>query len=311
MRDAAIDAAYELGVFGALTAESLTIDQLGTRLGVGARRLRALLDALVAFGVLARDGDRFAVSEQPPRPVVARTGWGLLADVIRRDRALSAERGDGELRYHQHLLQAGAAAARELAIQLPAWRIRAARLLDLGGGAGAYTSAFLDAYPEARATLVDEERVVELAKSELARFGARVTYVAGDARTAAMGDDYDVVLLANVLHLHSEPACRELCAAAARAVAPGGAVAIKDLRMDEDRRGPLESVLFALNMAIYTEAGDVYEASRVCAWLAAAGLVEVEQRTLATSPDGLLVTARRARQTPELLHHSRGPREPP
>jgi SAM-dependent methyltransferase len=327
MRDAAVDAAYELGLFDAL-ASGAALNELAEAIGVrGRRRLRALLDVLVAFGVLAREDERFVVAERPARPVVARAGWGLLADVIRNDRPLPPERGEAELRYHQHLLRAGAAAARELAPRLgPRIGTRVGMhatldigqatadphlaaslsdigqhadatapfsLLDLGGGAGAYAAAFLDAHSGARATLVDSHDVIELAKPELARFPSRVRFVAGDARTAAIGDGYNVVLLANVLHLHGEATCRELCAVAARAVAPGGLVVIKDLGVDEDRRGPLEGLLFALNMAIYTVEGDVYEAPRVCRWLAAAGLVEIEQTTLTATPDGLLITARR------------------
>ena len=286
MRDAAIEAAHELGVFAAIAERATTLDAVADALGVAGRaRLRALLDVLVAIGVIDRRDDGFATrGPAPPRREIARAGWGLLADVIRADRPLAANDDDATRRFHRHLVAAGADAARELAPLLGA-----GPLLDLGGGAGAYTAAFLDARPEARAIVVDAPEVVALAAGELTRFGARVTLIAGDARTVALGDRHGAVLLANLLHLHSPAACAALCAVAASAVAPDGVVVIKDLRA-----GSLEGLLFALNMALYTEAGDVYDATRVRAWLTDAGLGEIEELQLASAPDSIVLIARRS-----------------
>ena len=298
LHDAALAAARSLGVFAALAAGARTPAELAAALSLpDGHRLGALLDVLAALGALARRDGRFAAADTGPpgaagadaEQPIPPAGWGLLADVIRRDRPLALDPAD-EASYHRHLLAAGAPAACELAPLLPA-----ASLLDLGGGAGAYTAAFLDAHPEARATLVDTPATVALAAAHLARFGGRVQLIAGDARTAPLGDGHDAVLLANVLHLHPASSCAELCAAAARAVAPGGLVAVVDLRIDEDRAGPLASLLFSLNMALYTEGGDVHAESRIRAWLAAAGLVEIEARPLVAAPEAMVILGRRPR----------------
>lgn len=293
LRAAAVGAAHELGVFEAL-ARAGTVDEVAAALGVGARRLRPLLDVLVADGVLARDGDRFRVAgEVPARAEVVRAGWGLLADVVRDDRPLPPHaEGDGLDRYHAHLVSAGAAAAAEL-VSI----VGGGALLDLGGGAGTYTAAFLAADPAARATIVDEAAVLALAREHLAGVGVldRVTLVEGDARSVEVGDHFDVALLANVLHLHGAEACAALVGAAARAVRPGGVVVIKDLRLDDDRRGSREGLWFALDMAIYTEAGDVHATGALLAWLRGAGLVDVEARELACAPDGIVALGRKPR----------------
>ena len=282
LRDAAIDAAYELGIFERLP---WTFE--------GSHRLRALVDLLVAMGVLVRDGERVSRGDVPPRPIVARAGWGLMAEVIRRDRPLPVEGGEVLLRYHEHLARVGAPAARELATLL-AGSSRDDRLLDLGAGAGTYAAAWLEARPSARATVVDYREVIALARTAMARFGDRVRFVASDVRTTEV-DAHDIVLLANVLHLHDAPTCAQLVAAAARAVKPGGAVVIKDLRVDDGRRGPFEGLAFALNMAIYTGGGDVYETSQLRCWLADAGLVGIEEHRLASQPDGIVLIGYRPR----------------
>jgi hypothetical protein len=76
-------------------------------------------------------------------------------------------------------------------------------------------------------------------------------------------------------------------------VAPGGVIVIKDLRIDDDRSGPLEGLLFALNMAVYTDAGDVYPASQLRAWLRDAGLIDIVERRLDAAPDAVVVIGRR------------------
>ncbi|HLL23936.1 MAG TPA: methyltransferase, partial [Kofleriaceae bacterium] len=259
LRDAALDAAYELGVFDQLPCAPTS------------RRMRALFDVLVAHGVLVREGDVFARGVVPPRPVVLRAGWGLLAEVIRSDQPLPLERGDALLRYHAHLARVGVEAACELTT-LIARLGGGPALLDVGAGTGTYASAWLDADAARRATVVDEAAVIALARAAMARFGDRVAYVEADARDARF-EAHDVALLANVLHLHAPDGCAALVATAARAIRPGGRVVIKDLRVDDGRAAPYEGLAFALNMAIYTAGGDVYETSQLRGWLEGAGLV--------------------------------------
>jgi SAM-dependent methyltransferase len=312
LRDAAVAAAHELGVFSALsgsrtTSEGQTLDELAKELGVakGVRRLRALVELLAGIGMLSRhvcDGAvRFAVAGEPPsKPDVPKDGWGQLADVIRTNKALDVPGGEQELRMHAHLAEAGAAAARELFEKLrEAIAVGSGgnmTLLDLGGGAGAYTAAFLEVFPNGGATIVDYAEVIALARTHLARFGGRVRFIVSDVRTIdtpSVGA-HDIVLLANVLHLHDERACAQLCAIAARAVKPGGRVVVKDLRIDDDRGGPVEGLLFALNMAVYTGGGDVYSAAQIRAWLEAAGIEGVEERRLDIAPDAFAIVGRRA-----------------
>ena len=264
LRDAAVAAAHDLGWFAA-------------RPGSPTRRMRALLAVLDALDVWR---------DPPPRPDVSPDGWGRLADVLRTDRPLAIDPAL-ETRYQQHLLAASAPAAAELVARLPAWLGREPRsLIDLGGGAGAYTAAFLEAWPAASATLVDRADVVALAREQLARFGERVRFVEGDARSLVVPrpggdlivDRHDVALLANVLHLHGPATCAELCGVAALA---GELVVVKDLRRDT-----LQGLLFALGMAIYTDGGDVYAADEIRGWLPPL----VSEHRLVAADEGLVLT---------------------
>lgn len=282
-QDAAIAAAHELGWFELLAARGRTLDELAATSGIasGHHRVAALARALISIGALVRQGDVLTPGAVPPRPEVVREGWGLLAEVMRSDRPLPLPTDPSA--YHHHLVRAGADSARELAP-----RIAAATVLDLGGGAGAYAAAVLDAQAATTVTLVDLPDILPLARDHLARFAGRVQFVGGDARHAPIGERHGVALLANVLHLHGPTACAELCAAAARAVAPGGRVVILEIDADSP-----EGVWFALDMALYTEQGDLHPTSALCGWLAAAGLIEITVERLVASPETIVVIGRR------------------
>jgi hypothetical protein len=103
--------------------------------------------------------------------------------------------------------------------------------------------------------------------------------------------DQDVVLLANVLHLFGEPACRRILTKASAALRPGGRLVVKDLHIDAARTGPAESVLFALNMALFTEAGDVHDGDTLSRWISDTGLPPPSRVALQTSPNSVVLVS--------------------
>jgi SAM-dependent methyltransferase len=286
----------ERDVFEALGVP-LDAEGAARALGVAARRLRALLDVLVLDGALARSGAAErplyvrAPSDIPPRPApLPPGGWGALADAIRADRPVAAALEDAETlrRHHAHLVETAAAPARALSERF-ADVLRAGAFLDAGGGAGGYARVFLERHPASRATLADRAEVIALARPGLSAFEGRVDFLAADLIELAIPPVHRLALLANVLHLHPAAACARIVERAAAALEPGGALVVKDLRIEEDRRGPETSVLFALNMAVFTEGGDVHAPALVVEWLRAAGLEGVRVERLAGSPDSAVV----------------------
>jgi hypothetical protein len=163
-------------------------------------------------------------------------------------------------------------------------------LVDLGGATGAYAAAFVAALPSARATVVDRPEVLALAPPRPCVRALAADLLDG---TAPLGDGYGVALLSHVVHWLAADDARRLVARATGALAPGGWVAVKDFWVADDRRGPPAGVLFALNMALYSDAGDVYPPARVRGWLADAGLVDAREETLAAAPDERVWLARR------------------
>jgi hypothetical protein len=288
LRDAALHAARELKLASALPA---TAEEAARRLNLrGALRLRRLLDALALFGLARRAGEVFHAmfhEAEAVAPAVPEGGWGRLAQVIRTDIPLPEPGVGGEgdedalRRFHSYLLAAGAGPARELwAGLLPA----SGPLLDLGGGAGAYTAAFLGAHPGERATLADTPGVLALARVPEAEI-LPLDLLNIPSYPGGQG----TVLLANVLHLFDRDDCRRILEKAVRALRPGGLLVVKDLLVQPDRSGPAEGVLFALNMALFTARGDVHDPPTLAAWLLEAGLGTPRLLALRTSPGSLVL----------------------
>ena len=253
LRDAVVHAGHQLRGFSRPT-----------------RRLRKLHEAMRVLGVDPR--------ALPPDRPVAPGGWGSLAEVIRTDQPLPEEAASLE-RFHTHLLEVGAAPAREL------WQLLPARgpLLDLGGGAGAYTRAFLEARPGEQATIADRPEVLKLAQAP----GA--TLLPLDLLNISQqppADSYATVLLANLLHLFGPEQIVRIVRFVRIVLNSGGGVIVKDLRPDTD-----EGALFALNMALYTEQGDVHPAESIQQWLVEAGFERPRRLALQSSPNSLVLAA--------------------
>ena len=233
------------------------------------RRLRKLHEAMAVLGI-----DPAAL---PPDRPMASGGWGSLAEAIRADRPLPEDPGSLAA-FHAHLHEIGEEPARELWRRLAPLR---GPLLDLGGGTGAYTKAFLAQFPGETAILADRPEVLALA-----HVPARAALLPLDLLNMQPPGGQGIVLLANVLHLFGRPQIEHIVRRAEAALGPGGMLVIKDLRSDTE-----EGVLFALNMALYTEAGDVHPLEILEQSLRVAGLRDVRRSALESSPKSLVLTA--------------------
>jgi cyclopropane fatty-acyl-phospholipid synthase-like methyltransferase len=198
--------------------------------------------------------------------------WDRIAEIISSDKPadLKPEWLEGHLAY---VAEKGRAAAPIL------WDSLAPRsgsaLLDIGAGLGAYSLAFLDCDSNNRATLFDLPEAIELYEQSQGAKHPRARTIAGDARVYSSKSEYDLVLLANVLHLFGPEECNAMLERAVAAAIPGGRVILKDVLISPDRSGPLVALYFALNMALYTESGDVHATSTLEKWMTSAGLRDV------------------------------------
>jgi SAM-dependent methyltransferase len=164
------------------------------------------------------------------------------------------------------------------------------RVLDVGGGSGVYAMAFVRARRGITAVVFDLPEVVPLARGyiQAEALSAEVETAAGDYLRDSIGSGYDLVFLSAVIHSNAPEENRLLFRKAAGALLPGGRLVVQDFLMDEDRTGPLQAALFALNMLVGTPAGDTYTESEVRSWMTEAGFRDVTRIDTATGTNMMI-----------------------
>lgn len=285
--------AFELGVFGELDREPRAPDEVARRLDCDARAMDRLLRALVTLGLLTLEQGRFActpaaarfLSRQSPDCLTSLDhtenlyhAWGTLTGAVRAGTAQKTGLGSESFDYEAFIeamdrRARGDADALAEAIGLAG----VTRVLDVGGGSGAYSMAMARAEPSLTAVVLDLPEVTPLTMRyvDKAGFTGRVVTRAGDYHTDVLvdqnGHGFDLVLLSAIVHINSSEENVSLLRRCHAALAPGGRVAMVDFVMDEERLRPPFGALFALNMLLNTARGDTYTASEIADWLVRAG----------------------------------------
>jgi predicted O-methyltransferase YrrM len=299
--------AVELDLFTAVGEHSSSAE-VAKRAGTDPRATEMLLNALVALGALAKTRDRF-------RNTPASSGnqwaalmhtvhlwerWSTLTECVRAGGPRKrGETGDRGLKWiaafigAMHYYAAGRAPAVVNAVGAGGVR----RMLDVGGGSGAYSIAFAQANPGLRADILDLSPVLAIARGHIQRAGLakRIKTKPGDLRVDALGKRYDLVLISAICHMLGPQENRDLFRRAFQALAPGGRIAVRDFILNPAKTGPRGAALFSLNMLVGTANGASYSQREYTAWLREAGFTDVNRIRLADPGSQLMLGTRPAR----------------
>ncbi len=304
--------AIELDVFSTVGAGA-TAAAVAKMLGTDPRATEMLMNALVALGMLTKqDGifentplaARYFVEGSPDcaRAATLHTAhlwwrWSSLTECVRAGTSVTYEEGRerGE-EWTRAFIAAMHRNARERAPRVveAVGAEGVARLLDIGGGSGAYAIAFAQANPRLQAEILDLESVVPIAQKHIEQAGlsARVKTRVGDLRRDPLGEGYDLVLVFAICHMLSPEENRDLFARCRGALAPKGRIVVQDFILEADKTRPKFAALFALNMLVGTRAGNTYSEQEYADWLRGGGFGEVRYVRL-PGPAGLMVGTRR------------------
>jgi 8-O-methyltransferase len=302
--------ASDLGVFAALGDHPATADDLAGGLGLKSPVLPDFLDALVALGLLNRDGEKYSNTAETEYYLVPgkryfmgtyltfvdrfmRPSWERLDEVMRTGKALAADQGqhDGpegegaeffENTYADTNMQRLFVEAQDALSSEIAWEIsrridwkRWNTIADLGGARGNTAGILLQANPHLTGTVFDMPPLEPLFTEHMARLGVqdRAKYQGGDwfADPLPTGE---VLLCGHALHNWTAEQRRIVIAKAFGAVQPGGAFMVHDLMIDE-ARSRLNPLLLSLAMTL-SVGGSGYKRSECEAWMREAGFVDVE-----------------------------------
>jgi demethylspheroidene O-methyltransferase len=105
---------------------------------------------------------------------------------------------------------------------------RHARVLDVGGGDGAFVSAAAKTAPNTRFTVFDLPPVAAKAQHRFAREGLRAEAIGGDFLRDPLPAGHDAITLVRILLDHGDAAVLTLLSAARQALFPGGTLVIAE-----------------------------------------------------------------------------------
>ena len=317
MKSRVILSAAELDFFSKLDDNFVSAKELAEMSGLDERATTRVLDCLVTFGLLEKENNRYRTAEKGAHlsslnresalPMIKHmndiwNNWSRLTDVIRKGtNPYLKPVVDSESREDRNaFIGAMHVAARRISSKIAgAYDLSSfKKLLDIGGGSGAYTIAFLEKNPQLNAVIFDLKSVIPISKEKVREnnFQDRVHFVAGDFYVDNLPSGCDIALLSAIIHQNSPQQNVELYRKIYHALDPGGTLIIRDHIMDESRTNPPAGALFALNMLVNTPGGDTYTFEEVKDTLEAAGFKEI-RLVLSGKEMDCLVEATKSAQT--------------
>jgi len=342
--------AAELKVFDYLEETGRTSEALAALLNTQPRATDRLLNALVAIGLLRKDSmifsntafsTKFLVTSSPAYlSGLALTNhtwktWSTLTKAVQAGTSVHFEDpiNDRPEEWQQAFIAAmhrrAGQQAVEVADALDLSHVK--RVLDVGGGSGAFTMEFLRRDPAMTGVVFDLPRIVPITKQFISQQGdtpppetiyltptpllqergvsgirdmgtgtrdlrsriqERISVVAGDYLKDDFGSGYDLVFMSAIIHINSPDENRILIRKGAKALNPGGQLVILDHIMREDRTEPTAGAIFAINMLVGTKHGDTYKESELRSAMQDAGLRDI---SLITTPGGVQLMVGRKR----------------
>ncbi len=291
----ALHTGVKLNIFTALGRSSLTAEDVAQKTLSSLRGTAALLNALTAMGILARDGDRYRNTEESWTYLVEGSkeyigymilhhhhlmeSWAKMPVAVKGGRPIRKRSTFRNREVRESFLMGMFNLASRLAPKIVRDVDLTGRkhLLDLGGGPGTYAIHFCRRYEGLRATVFDLKTTRPFARKTIRRFGMedRVAFRAGNYLEDDLGDGYDAAWLSHVLHGEGPDDCRKIVSRAAAALEQGGVLVVHEFILNDTKDGPLHPALFSLNMLLGTPEGRSYSDSEIREMFASAGLRDV------------------------------------
>ena len=290
--------AFELDIFTVLGDSAKTSEEIAREIKADARATDRLLNALCATEAITKSKGKFRNSKTASEFLVKGKpeyqagimhsvhlwdSWTKLTDSVKTgglEKKSPVEKMESDwfepfiAAMHNRALDEAPA----LVHQIDLTGVK--KVLDVGGGSGAYSMAFASAKRDILSTVFDLPTVIPLTKRYLEEDGlaARVDTVIGDYNTDELPSGYDLVFLSAIIHSNSPEQNIALFKKIYNSLNSGGRIVISDFIMDDDRTNPAFGAFFALNMLVNTTSGDTYTQSEIKRWIEQAGMTFVERK---------------------------------
>jgi len=301
-----------LDLFTQIDRGLVSAEDLAGKNRLDVRALTRLLDAIVTFGFLKKENQRYALTPdgawlstdhpETPVPMILHMNelwdtWSHLTTAVRQGKnpehipvSEKDEHAFNAFINAMHVIGKDLSLEITENLNLSSYH----KLLDVGGASGTYTIAFLEKNPDMTSVIFDLKPVLPMAEKRLSASGIldRVELVGGNFYTDDFPRGCDLVLLSAIIHQNSATQNIDLFRKIYEAIELGGTLMIRDHIMEEDRLSPPAGAVFALNMLVATAGGDTYTFKEVKQGLESAGFSDIRQIRRGKKMD-CIVTARK------------------
>jgi hypothetical protein len=295
-QSAALMAAVEIGVFTAISSGAGTFEEVAGKLDILPVNAERLIVLLCAAGLVVRedgrlknapDVERFLVEGKPGYmgPWITFTKpqwneWGRLAEHIRRKDlkvmgSIASFTVADARRYHNATYSIGMGAGRRFVRDVDLSKRK--KIMDIGGGSGAYCIQAAKAHAHIRAVVLDLPVVCEVTRGFLAENGVadRVTAEPCDFTRDPFPRDCDVAIMASNLPMYGREMIAGVVKKAHDALLPGGQMHLIGETTNNERTGPWGPAYWGLGQAVSDSMGLAHSEADVLGYFQSAGFRDV------------------------------------
>lgn len=295
---AALMAGVELGLFTQIANGHDTEASLCTALGLTPLHAERIIVACVGLGLVERVDDKLRNAADVERFLVAGERqyagewmlftkpdwdqWGRLTEHLRNqtppraDNVKVSEFSVEDARcYHSATYSIGRGAGRLFLRQVDLSNKH--RLIDIGGGSGAYCIEACKAHSQLQATVLDLESVVVVAREFIAEhdMSDRIEALACDFNHDPFPAGADVAVMASNLPMYGRDEFRAVVRKAYDALAPGGDMHLIGEALNAQRSAPADAALWGLSEALVNGTGLAHSCADVEGYFSAAGFTDI------------------------------------
>ena len=288
--------AVELKIFTVIDKHLLTSKEVALKLNTDEKATDRLMNALCAMGLLKKIHGKFYNSESASQFLVEGKPefmgglfhtnelwktWSTLTEAVKKGTSVYKRNLENSQWTNSFIAAMHYRALKEAKVVSYMIELKnVKRMLDVGGGSGAFAMKFVESNPDMKAVIFDLPEVIPLTRKYVEEFLYKnnISFIEGNYLTDEIGDDYDLIFLSAIVHSNSFDENKFLIKKCFDALNKNGQIIIKDWIMDEDRTKPTGGVLFAINMLVGTKNGDTYTESEMRDWLNNAGISKIERK---------------------------------
>eukprot|EP00871_Galdieria_phlegrea_P002270 jgi/Galph1/3043/GphlegSOOS_G1743.1 len=246
--------AVQFSLFTCISEGNHTATEIAKAMDASPRGTRMLLDALVAL-----DPDYIGAMFEIDDLWQSWSGLNKVVKTGQPSRQVETENKASE--FFPHLIKSLHAMSirRSGILADKLFKGQELMVIDIACGSAVWSIPLAEKSSKVHVVAQDFPKVLESTKQFVAKHGVerQFSYLTGDLKKVDFGESrYDVAILGNIVH--SE-----------------GKVIIVDLFPNDERSGPVQPLLFAINMLVNSSDGDTFTVSEYSQWLKEANIPHV------------------------------------